>query len=54
MMLDGPNQLWVADITYVAIMTGFVLIAPHMSAFGGKADITRTVIRTRKPPHAAR
>ena len=21
---DGPNQLWVADITYVAIATGFV------------------------------
>jgi len=21
---DGPNQLWVADITYVAITTGFV------------------------------
>jgi putative transposase len=24
MALDGPNQLWVADITYVAIATGFV------------------------------
>jgi putative transposase len=21
---DGPNQLWVADITYVAIAVGFV------------------------------
>src|SRR5205809_550381 len=24
---DGPNQLWVADITYVAIATGFVYLA---------------------------
>ena len=24
---DGPNQLWVADITYVAILTGFVYVA---------------------------
>ena len=24
MTLDGPNQLWVADITYVAITTSFV------------------------------
>jgi hypothetical protein len=24
MTLDGPNQLWVADITYIAITTSFV------------------------------
>jgi putative transposase len=24
---DGPNQLWVADITYVAIVDGFVYVA---------------------------
>ena len=24
MIVDGPNQLWVADITYIAIATGFV------------------------------
>ena len=24
---DGPNQLWVADITYVAIATGYVYLA---------------------------
>lgn len=24
---NGPNQLWVADITYVAILTGFVYVA---------------------------
>ena len=27
MMPDSPNQLWVADITYVAIATGFVYLA---------------------------
>src|SRR5207247_7376626 len=25
--LDGPNQLWVADITYVTIATGFVYLS---------------------------
>jgi putative transposase len=27
MVPDGPDQLWVADITYVAIATGFVYLA---------------------------
>src|SRR5215471_1498389 len=27
MKLDGPNQLWVSDITYVTIATGFVYLA---------------------------
>jgi transposase InsO family protein len=26
-IVDGPNQLWVADITYIAIATGFVYLA---------------------------
>src|SRR4029453_3169632 len=30
--LDGPNQLWVADITYVAITTGFVYLAVILDA----------------------
>ena len=29
---DGPNQLWVADITYVAIATGFVYLAAILDA----------------------
>ena len=33
MMLDGPNQLWVADITYVAITTGFVYLAAILDAW---------------------
>jgi len=30
---DGPNQLWVADITYVAITTGFVYLAAILDAW---------------------
>jgi putative transposase len=30
---DGPNQLWVADITYVAIATGFVYLAAILDAW---------------------
>ena len=33
MTLDGPNQLWVADITYVAIATGFVYLAVILDAW---------------------
>jgi putative transposase len=31
--LDGPNQLWVADITYVAITIGFVYLAVILDAW---------------------
>jgi putative transposase len=27
LVVDGPNRLWVADITYVAIAVGFVYVA---------------------------
>ena len=33
MVLDGPNQLWVADMTYIAIVTGFVYAAIIMDAW---------------------
>ena len=33
MVPDGPNQLWVADITYVAITTGFVYVAVILDAW---------------------
>jgi hypothetical protein len=26
-MVNGPNQVWVADITYIAIAIGFVYLA---------------------------
>ena len=35
MVPDGPNQLWVADITYVAIATGFVYLAAILQCGGG-------------------
>ena len=33
MALTGPNQLWVADITYVAITAGFVYLAAILDAW---------------------
>jgi putative transposase len=35
--LDGPNQLWVADITYVAITTSFVYLAVILDAWSRRA-----------------
>lgn len=32
-VVDGPNQLWVADITYVAITAGFVYVAVILDAW---------------------
>lgn len=32
-MPDGPDQLWVADLTYVAIATGFVYLAVVLDAW---------------------
>ncbi len=65
MVVDGPNQLWVADITYIAIATGFVYLAAILDAWsrrvvgyaiGRSVDARLTVaalksaIRTRQPP----
>jgi putative transposase len=33
MIVDGPDQLWVADLTYVAIAMGFVHVAVIMDAW---------------------
>ena len=33
MAIDGPNQLWVADITYITIATGFVYLAAILDAW---------------------
>ena len=33
MTIDGPNQLWVADLTYVAILAGFVYVAVILDAW---------------------
>ncbi len=31
--LSAPNQLWVADITYIAIASGFVYLAAILDAW---------------------
>ena len=36
LMPEGPDQLWVADITYVAITTGFVYVAVILDAWSRK------------------
>lgn len=33
LFVDGPNQLWVGDITYIAISTGFVYLAAILDAW---------------------
>ena len=63
--IDGPNQLWVADITYVAIVDGFVYVAVILDAWSRRVvgyaisrsiDVRLTlaalnaVIERRKPP----
>ncbi|HEY5203037.1 MAG TPA: DDE-type integrase/transposase/recombinase [Roseiarcus sp.] len=35
--IDGPDQLWVADITYVAIQDGFAYVAAILDAWSRKA-----------------
>ena len=62
---DGPNQLWVADITYVAIATGFVYLAAILDAWSRRVvgyAISRSIdarltiaalnaaVRSRAPP----
>ena len=33
MVVDAPNQLWVADITYIAIAAGFIYLAAILDAW---------------------
>ena len=62
---DRPNQLWVADITYVAITAGFVYAAVILDAWSRRVvgyAISRSIdarltlaalkaaVRTRRPP----
>jgi putative transposase len=63
--LDGPNQVWVADITYIAIAAGFVYMAAILDAWSRRVvgyAISRSIdarlavaalkaaIRARQPP----
>jgi transposase InsO family protein len=34
--LNGPNQVWVADITYIRILTGFIYLAVVMDLYSRK------------------
>ena len=64
-IIDGPNQLWVADITYIAIVTGFVYLAAVLDAWSRRVigyAISRSIdarvavaalkaaLRARQPP----
>jgi putative transposase len=64
-MVDGPNQVWVADITYIAIVAGFVYMAAILDAWSRRVvgyAISRSMdarlavaalkaaIRARQPP----
>ena len=64
-ILDGPNQVWVADITYIGIVAGFVYMAAILDAWsrrvvgyaiGRSIDARlavaalKTAIRARQPP----
>jgi len=64
-MIDGPNQVWVADITYIAIAAGFVYLAAILDAWSRRVvgyAISRSMdarlavaalkaaIRARRPP----
>jgi len=64
-IVDGPNQLWVADITYIAIATGFVYLAAILDAWSRRVlgyAISRSIdarvamaalkaaLRIRQPP----
>ncbi len=37
MTIDGQNQLWVADITYVAVVEGFAYVAVILDAWSRRA-----------------
>ena len=67
-ILDGPNQVWVADITYIAIAAGFVYMAAILDAWSRRVvgyAISRSIdarlavaalkaaIQVRQPPKAA-
>jgi len=41
MVADGPNQLWVADLTYIAIATDFVYLAAILDAWSLTAGRAR-------------
>ena len=64
-IVNGPNQLWVADITYIAIATGFAYLGAILDAWSRRvigyaisrsidarvaATALKAAIRARQPP----
>jgi putative transposase len=49
-VLERPNQLWVADLTYVAIPGGFVYLAAILDAWSRK--VVGYAISRSPPPHS--
>jgi putative transposase len=37
LVVDGPNRLWIADITYVAVIDGFAYVAVVLDAWSRRA-----------------
>jgi putative transposase len=52
--IDGPNQLWVADITYVAIVDGFVYVAVILDAWSRRVVGYANQPLDRRSPDACR
>ena len=65
LILTGPNQAWVADITYIRILKGFVFLAALLDRYSRKVigwaiskridselclAALRVALKTRKPP----
>ena len=65
LLVTGPNQLWVADITYIGIQSGFVYLAVLLDLFARRAvghalsrhidtalclEALRTALAQRRPP----
>lgn len=63
--VDGPNQIWVADITYIRIVSGFVYLAVILDLFSRKVigwalsrslrhklsvEALKMALEARKPP----
>jgi putative transposase len=63
-VVDGPNQLWVADLTYITIATSFVYLAAILDAWSRRVvgyaiscsldarlplAVLKSALRTRKP-----
>ena len=54
--VDGPDQLWVADITYVPTSSGFLYLAVVVDAWSRRvvqALVRRRMSKSQRPRHAA-